>query len=122
MRMNMGRATYSHFSTVAHTDEAMLEPAGRLEKKVMPTKPTMNREKPTQMPAARVMKEGAENNHGHDQKFRFHLEHLLAGSDGLGGFDSHGQASWMKKQAAPASIRAWGIHSGVWVRVPEVDP
>jgi hypothetical protein len=56
MRMNMGRATYSHFSIVAHTDEAMLFPAGRLENRVMPTKPTINRENPTQMPVLRARK------------------------------------------------------------------
>ena len=52
MRINMGKATYSHFSIVAHTDEAMLLPAGSVLKSTMPAKPTMNRAKPTHTPAA----------------------------------------------------------------------
>ena len=46
MRMNMGRATYSHFSMVAHTDDAILLPAGRLLNSPMPRKPTMKRANP----------------------------------------------------------------------------
>jgi hypothetical protein len=54
MKINIGKATYSHFSMVAHTDEAMLFPAGRELKNTMPTKPTMKRENPTQIPELRV--------------------------------------------------------------------
>ncbi len=36
--------------------EAMLFPAGNVPKKIIPTKPTMNRENPTHMPEARARK------------------------------------------------------------------
>jgi hypothetical protein len=52
----MGRATYSHFSMVAHTEEAILLPAGKLLNRIMPTKPTINSENPTHMPLARQKK------------------------------------------------------------------
>ncbi len=120
MRINRGRATYSHFSMVDHTDEAMLLPAGRVPKRVRPTNPTMKREKANPNPRGQGQEKYAKHNAGHYQEICFHYttsSRVLIARQVL----MLVAINWIRKMLAPVSIRAWGIHKGVFVRVPEVD-
>ena len=82
MRINSGRATYSHFSTVAQTDEAMLLPAGKGAENKHAHKTDDEKRKSDPDTGSQGQKQNAEHHQRH-QPGLLPLNHFLPGFDGL---------------------------------------